>query len=475
MNALRRLRYGTRITIVYTVIVAIALLAFSALAFGVVRWSLATSTATRLETTAAGVRGIPDVKHGHIALDADDRRQFLGLLNDNRIDGAAVDNSGHVLLSNLADPPAELVGRGGSAAPLGVVHHGAVANSISQPIVAKNGAVAGFVVVWSPRRGDDEVARITVLSLLAACIATVAVAAIAGGIVIRRMLQPIVDLNAMISAIEASDLGERLDWDGPDDELGRLCAAFDRLLDRLQSAFERERRFTANASHELRTPLAVMRAEIELTLLRSREGEAYRETLRRLQSETNRLEALVESLLLTARSDAGLAALVARPVAAIARGAVARLDALAAERNVRIGVRGDDDAWALIDPALLESALVALLDNALRYTAAGGDVDVTVQREDRDVALTVADGGDGFSPDALRLATQRFWRDDASRSGRGMGLGLAIVAAIVERHGGSIELRNDGGGVVELRIPAVEGPQGWVKSGVIGTTAGSSA
>jgi signal transduction histidine kinase len=281
----------------------------------------------------------------------------------------------------------------------------------------------------------------------------------------------------MMSAIEAPDLSDRLAWSGPDDEIGRLCTTFDRLLDRLEAAFERERRFTANASHELRTPLAVMRAEIELTLGRARDDATYRATLRRLQRETNRLEVLVESLLLTARSDAGLASANAHPLRDVAERAVARVSPIAAERDIALGVRTEHDLWALVEVALLESALVAVLDNALRYTPAGRPITVVVGRHAEDALLSIVDGGSGFSPEALQRATQRFWRDDASRSSAGMGLGLAIVAAIVERHRGSIAVRNDdgGGGIVEIRLPVVAPRQECAKSGVIGSTVASSA
>jgi signal transduction histidine kinase len=471
--SVRGLRYGTRLTIVYTAIFAVALLAFSGLAFGMVWWSLGASTAARLQTTAGAISPIPDVRHGRLVFDADDRRQFLAFLSENRVNGAAVANDGTILLSNVAAPPAAILAASGGKTTGGSIHSIAGNAYASQPIVDK-GAVLGYVVTWISNSVNDEIARITLLSLLAASATIVIVAAIVGGIVVRRMLAPIVDLNAMISAIEASDLSERLAWDGPDDELGRLCITFDRLLDRLEAAFERERRFTANASHELRTPLAVMRAEIELTLTRERDEPAYRATLRRLQLETNRLEALVESLLLTARSDAGLATAAAYPLREVARSAVSRLVPIAAERDIALTVRPQRDAWAVVDPMLLESALVAVLDNALRYTPPGRAVVLTIDRSDTAAVLAIADGGDGFTPEALHRATQRFWRDDRSRSGTGMGLGLAIVATIVERHGGTIGLRNDGGGVVEIRLPAVE-PQEWANSGAIGSTAASPA
>ncbi len=470
--SIARLRYGTRLTIVYTAIFAAALLAFSGLAFGIVWWSLATSTAARLQAAAAAIAPIPDIRHGRIVLDRDDRRQVLAILSESRVNGAALAKDGALLLSDAAAPPAAILATRTTTG--GTVRTAGGNAYASQPIVAHDGAVLGSVVVWEPQSVNADVARITLVALLAASLAIVVLAAVAGGIVIRRMLRPIVDLNAMISAIEAADLSERLGWDGPDDELGRLCSAFDRLLDRLESSFERERNFTANASHELRTPLAVMRAEIELTLMRDRDEAGYRSTLCRLQLETDRLEALVERLLLSSRHDGSPARAVPHALRAIAERATARLAPLALERRIALRVQTEGEPWSAVDPMLLESALAAILDNALRYTPPGGAIAVTVDERAGTNVIAVADGGDGFTPAGLRHATQRFWRDDASRSSAGMGLGLAIAAAIVERHGGTIALRNDGGGVVEFRLPAAA-RQAGANSGVIGSTAGSSA
>jgi two-component system OmpR family sensor kinase len=457
---MRRLPYRTRLMVAYTAIIAVALLAFSAIAYAMVQWSLAASTAARLETTASAIRGIPDVKKGRIAMDGDDRRQFLALLSDNHVNGAAFTDDGALLFSSLGTPPSDVIAASSSGASRDRLQTGATTYSSSQPIRGAGGKTVGSVLVWDSRIVNQDAARITLLSLLATSFTIIVVAAIVGGAVIRGMLAPITDLSTMMSEIEAADLGGRLAWDGPDDELGRLCSTFDRLLDRLQSAFDLERRFTADASHELRTPLSVMRAEVELSLSRERDAEAYRATLERLQLETNRMEALVESLLLTARGDAGLAAAAPLRLRGVAERAARRLEQIAAQRGVALHVEAAEDVAANADANLLESALVAVLDNALRYTPAGGSIRIAVTPRDGWCTLAVLDGGPGFGEAALRHGTQRFWRDDPSRSGAGTGLGLAIVAAVAARHGGTVTLRNAAqGGVVEIRLPALmEGP-----------------
>jgi signal transduction histidine kinase len=259
----------------------------------------------------------------------------------------------------------------------------------------------------------------------------------------------------MISEIEATDLGERLVWTGPDDELGRLCNTFDRLLDRLETAFERERRFIADASHELRTPLSVMRAEVELALMHERTPDAYRLALQRLQRETQRLEVLAQNLILTTRDDADTVTMVAVAAADVAQRAVARMQPLAMSRGITLTCEGSTTVDVTADADMLERAIVILVDNALRFARSMVAVDVSF--DGTNATITVRDDGPGFSDEALREATSRFWRDDPARSGEGTGLGLAIARTIIERHSGTIELRNAPGGagaVVVVTVPA---------------------
>jgi signal transduction histidine kinase len=480
---MRRLTYRTRLVVGYTAIFAGALLLFCAIAYVTVRLTLHASTDLRLQTTATAIRSVPDVHHGRLAIDRDDRQQFFALLSENHVNGIVVSADGAVLLSNLERPPAALVAAL-SATPRSGTIHGSIDADVT-PLeftaypIEKSGRIVGYVAAWDARAVFEDAARITLVSLLVASLIVILAALAIGRSLIDRMLRPIADLSAMMSEIEAANLSDRLAWDGPDDELGRLCATFDRLLDRLETAFDRERRFSADASHELRTPLTVMRAEVELALLRDRDAGAYRATLGRLRLETQRLEALIESLLLTARRDTGLSD--ARPItlADVAAQATARMEPIAALREIELLVERLGEPAALADPTLLESALVALLDNAIRHTPPGGLVRIIVAARDARASIAVIDGGSGFSEAALANAAERFWRDDEARSGGGTGLGLAIVRTIVERHGGTIALRNGhaGGAIVELTFPALPpaDQDERAKSGVIGNTVGSSA
>ncbi len=213
------------------------------------------------------------------------------------------------------------------------------------------------------------------------------------------MLRPVAELSAMMSEIEATDLGERLAWTGPNDELGRLCVTFDRLLDRLETAFERERRFIADASHELRTPLSVMRAEVELALMHERTPEAYRAALERMQRETQRLEALAKSLILTTR-DGETWQPIPVDMSDIAMRAIERMRPLAEAHGIVLRCSTTATASVTADASMLERAVVSLIDNALRF--ARTEVRVGVTRANGSASPRgCSDDGPGFSDTAL--------------------------------------------------------------------------
>jgi len=470
----RQLALRTRLTLAYTAIVAVAVLLLGTVAFVTVRFTLDTSRDTRLETTAKAIRSVVDVKDGGLnPLDPEDRQQLQAVLGE-RVDGAVLRNDGSLLASNLASPPAAILRAiADRAKPRGTVVVAKTTLSYVATPIAKHGVRYGTAAAWEPRSTSDDAVAITLIALSIAGLVVIAAAAAAGGTLTRRMLRPVTELSAMISDIEATDLTERLVWDGPDDELGRLCTTFDRLLDRLETAFERERRFIADASHELRTPLSVMRAEVELALMHDRSPEAYRSALMRLQRETQRLEALAQSLLLTARYDAGTLVLVPVAIARIAEEAASRMQPLATTRRIGLTFEATTNVEVMGDDAMLEGAIVALIENALRFSRTRVGITVTANPGEAEMTIAVSDDGPGFSQAALREATGRFWRDDPARSGAGTGLGLAIVRSAIERHQGTIALRNgpDGiGAVVVLTVPVFR-----AKSGVIGHTEASPA
>jgi two-component system OmpR family sensor kinase len=266
-------------------------------------------------------------------------------------------------------------------------------------------------------------------------------------------------------AIAGGDLSQRVGTTDPRTEVGRLGAALNRMLDRLERAFaerraseDRLRRFIADASHELRTPLVSIRGYAELYRIGAAREPAEVETaMRRIEEEAARMGMLVEDLLTLARLDeVREAAHDEVDVAALAGDAVDDARAAAPDRTIDLDVGGR--AVVLGDADRLRQVLGNLLRNALVHTPAGTPIDVRVSRGGGEVCLEVRDHGPGLPPGDPEALFERFWRAEAGRErGRGgAGLGLAIVAGIVAAHGGTVAAANapDGGASFVVRLPA---------------------
>jgi signal transduction histidine kinase len=278
---------------------------------------------------------------------------------------------------------------------------------------------------------------------------------VVGTIIVDRGLGPLRDMAAVASEIEGHDLTRRLGNDAWYAELREFAATFDRMLDRLESAFARQRQFTADASHDLRAPLAVMRAETDLALARKRAPEADRQSLLSIRDEIREFDRLLEALLLSARADAEPIGTAPVDLVDLAARAGSRLEPFARSRGVRIenAVRVAPEIAG--NAEILERVLASLLHNGIKFSPQNGVVSMAVRDEAASVSLLIRDQGPGFSNAALENAFERFWKDDTARGRSGTGLGLAIAKSAVERIGGSIAIRNAeaGGAEVEATFP----------------------
>jgi two-component system, OmpR family, sensor kinase len=289
-------------------------------------------------------------------------------------------------------------------------------------------------------------------------LAVLAVGLAGGWLASARILRPIKAISATASAISATNLSERIDPATVDRELEGLARVLNATFDRLEAAFDRQARFTADASHELRTPLAVLRSQAQLALSRPRSDEDYRKAIEECLRAAERMTALVEGLLTLARADAGKLDLRREPVdlKRVTADAITQLRPLAeglgiavAAKLVPAEVRGD--------PNRLGQVVTNLVTNAVRYNKPGGQVRVVLQYSDGKAVLRVEDTGVGI-PEADRPHVfERFYRVDKDRSrlSGGTGLGLAICKSIVEGHGGTISLTSevDRGTTFEVRLP----------------------
>jgi two-component system OmpR family sensor kinase len=280
---------------------------------------------------------------------------------------------------------------------------------------------------------------------------------------VRVGLLPLDRMGHVAGAIAGGDLSHRVRPTDPRTEVGRLGIALNGMLDRLERAFaEREasqnrlRRFIADASHELRTPLASIRGYAELFRMgAARDPDEVEKAMRRIEEEAARMGVLVEDLLTLARLDqVPDVPHTELDVAPLARDAVDDARAMAPDR--RIELRGDAAARVVGDAHQLRQVLGNLLRNALVHTPAGTPVEVTVEEGGGEVRIEVRDHGPGLPTEDTEALFERFWRAEGGRErGRGgAGLGLAIVAGIVDAHGGRVHADNAAGGgasfVVEL-------------------------
>jgi len=295
---------------------------------------------------------------------------------------------------------------------------------------------------------------------------TIVLASAGGYFLARRNLAPVADMTARADRISELTLHDRLAVQNPVDELGRLAKTFNRLLDRLDLAFERQRRFIADASHELRTPLAILQGESEVALsLPTRTPAEYRESLGVLQQEARRLTRIVEDMFTLSRADAGqypvnrrelyLDELVSACAHSVRTLTAAKSIALAVECNGELPFSGDE--------SLLSRMLLNLLDNAIKYTPNGGKITVATRSTPTDTEITVADNGPGIPQEFHSRIFERFFRADLARSrdnsspgAGGAGLGLSIAKWIAEAHRGTLSLtRSDAHGTAfTVTLPA---------------------
>jgi signal transduction histidine kinase len=279
-----------------------------------------------------------------------------------------------------------------------------------------------------------------------------------------RVLKPLQQITSTAQRLSAEQLDERISLPGPDDELKELADTFDAMLDRLQASFEAQRRFVADASHELRTPLAVMRTEVDVALADPDAGVTdLRAAAHVVRDATIRADRLVDSLLLLARSDrlAADGLPVREPVELphVCGLAVASVASEAAARRITV-TSSYARADVLGDPALLERLAGNLVENGVRHNVEGGWLRVDTGTVDGWSRLQVMNSGPVIPPEEVPGLFEAFRRHGVARTARrGAGLGLSIVRAVAEAHGGTVAAtaRPEGGLTITVDLPGAPG------------------
>ncbi len=327
--------------------------------------------------------------------------------------------------------------------------------------VRQNGKVTYILQFGAPMTAEMQALRQLSRTLMIVVPLAVLLMLVVGVVLTRRALRPVGQIASAAEQIEISNLSDRLPIEGKD-EFAQLSSTFNGLLDRLEKAFSEKdqafgqlRRFTADASHELKTPLTAIQLRTNLALMKDQTPEKYKEHLQAIDRATGQMNAVVQDLLFLAASDEGHLNLRKKPahLNEVVEDAILCVDTSrhTIERNF-----GPDIEFSM-DASALTRAFVNLIKNAVTYTEPGKKVRIVTQMEAGQAKIQVIDEGEGIPADHVPLIFERFHRVDSSRfrDSGGSGLGLAITKAIVELHGGEIQLESElqKGSTVTITLP----------------------
>lgn len=298
--------------------------------------------------------------------------------------------------------------------------------------------------IVSEDQGMTQMSSITRLLLLFLPFYVIA-SVIGGYLFAKRTLRPIQEILASVRQIGISgDLKKRIDLGEGRDELHQLAAGFNDMFQRLDDVFEAERRFTSDVSHELRTPVSVIKAQCEIALENPGSVEEYERALRTIQSQSRKMSRLINDMLDFARLQMRAENYVCETVdlSELVREICFDM-ALIKDKDIILNYETEDDVRIQGNRKLLSRMLVNLINNAYRYGRESGYILVSLKQADDYVRLSVSDNGIGIAKQEQSKIFQRFYQSDHSRSGNGMGLGLAMVREIVQFHGGEIRVESE--------------------------------
>lgn len=439
-----------RLTVWYTFLLGIILVTFSVLLFLVLKFSLHAQVDRNLEDRAqqigAGIQAetIINLETGEVFLPQlnvfSSPAIFIQVI---RIDGTLVSSTNS---SGTAYFPAnkQILEANKAGKPIfrTVIVEDMPLRVYSTPIIVGSRAVGAVQVGQSIKVIETTLQQVLFL-LTAGTVAALVLAGLVGAFLAWTALNPIEKIHqAAARIVSAQDLKQRLPVSKTNDEIGRLTATINNMLERLDNFFEAQVRLSADVSHELRTPLTIIRGNIDLLRRGAADNPAeLKETLAIIDGELDRMSRIVADLLLLSQADAGLT-LRMQPV---------ELDTIILDvyRQAQVVVNGvnlqlghEDLAVVQGDPDRLKQLLINLVTNAIKHTPAGGKVTISLHREAEWVRITVADTGRGIATNALPHIFERFYRAKDIDS-KGTGLGLSIAQWIAEAHGGQITVESE--------------------------------
>ncbi|HHW57918.1 MAG TPA: heavy metal sensor histidine kinase [Clostridia bacterium] len=271
--------------------------------------------------------------------------------------------------------------------------------------------------------------------------------AILGGIIIsNKALKPISHMTKVAREISVGDLSKRLNLPYTNDEVGNLAQTFDMMIEKLENSFKRQKQFTHDASHELRTPIAVIQTQAESALNSTGTKEEYKKALQVILEEAKHMSKLVHDLLFLARSDSNTEKLTIENLnfSELIEGIVNELAPLAENNGLTLKIIKNDSSYIRGDQTRIIQLFYNLIDNAIKYTPAGGKVEISVENAGKFIKTSIKDTGIGIPEEHLPHIFERFYRVDKARTRKsgGSGLGLSICQWIINAHGGKIQVES---------------------------------
>ena len=332
---------------------------------------------------------------------------------------------------------------------------------LDSPLLSVGGETVRIRAAAPWQRNGQVLAFIRAIFLLAVPLMTL-LAALLGRWMANRSLRPVHDIIVCANEIEAGDLSRRVPSTGSGDEISQLADTLNRMLVKLEEAFQRERRFTSDASHELRTPVAVIRAYAEELLTRTGLSAGDQKALETILQESIRMQKMIGQMLLLARAQEGRQPLELERVnlAEIISGVEDALADAIAEKRIVFRYDGPAEALIFADQSQMTRLMLNLAENAVKYGRENGHVDFRLEALFAGWRLTVRDDGIGISEKDLPHIFERFYRADTARDRSGTGLGLAIVQWIAQAHGGTVSVESEDGKRTCVAVELPEAPAG---------------
>lgn len=456
-----------RLTIWYSAVLGLALALFGAGTWIAMRESLYEAVDEELRDRVEGVRRFLDEQTDALSLEEvrDEFREHSVLgpggdlfqVCDTR--GVWLYRSAWLAEREVAGPPPDRLAGRGRYEDLRIA--GASLRLLSERVLVR-GEPYSVQVAARMVEMQEALDRFRWMLLLLAPLA-LAVASAGGYWLSRRALAPVDAITHTARSISARSLGRRLEVPRTGDELERLSATLNEMLEGLESAFRRVTQFTGDASHELRTPVALIRTAAELALRKVRSPEEYQQTIRQMLAESERASEMIENLLTLARSDSGMEFLELAPIdlRAVLAEAGGQGRRLAYAKGLEFDVMLPAAATIMnADRQAVRRLMLIMIDNAVKYSSAPGRVELSLHSSDGFVNLEVRDTGIGIAGEDLPHIFERFYRADKARARQmgGAGLGLSIARWIAEAHGGQIQAESapGRGSTFRVRLPMGE-------------------